>query len=193
MPTTDVIHLGHLRIDPGLLGDNAAAWMSASGLLVAQAMAPGAVLETAQIAKLNLLCVGDGSALAAFLAVQMKCNHVDVVLHPDEREQLKEMLAKISSPTTINILDSVDQIDGEHKYHMAGWGCDGEAPKQLNELAPLVKHLRHEGQLVIFGFPASALQKLFNEAATKGLALRASGFRDNLAFFSGSLESRNQF
>ena len=55
MPTTDVIHLGHLRIDPGLLGDNAAAWMSASGLLVAQAMAPGAVLETAQIAKLNFL------------------------------------------------------------------------------------------------------------------------------------------
>jgi hypothetical protein len=185
--------LGHLSIDPSQLGDNAATWMSTSGLLVAQAMAPGAALEHQQIAKLNFLCVGNGSTLAAFLAVQMKCNHVDVILHPDERQQLETVLANMSSPTSINILSSLEQIDGAHKYHMAAWGCDGEKPKTLNDLAPLVKHLRHEGQLAVFGFPTRDLQELFDEAASKGMALRASGFRDDLSFFSGSLESRNQF
>ena len=185
--------LGHLSIDPSQLGDNAATWMSTSGLLVAQAMAPAAALEQSQIAKLNLLTCGSGSTLAAFLAVQMKCNHVDVILHPDEKQQLEEVLNKITSPTTINIISSTEQISGEHKYHMAAYGCDGEKPKSLNALEPLVKHLRHEGQLVLFGFPESDMQELFNDAADKGLALRASGFRDGLAFFSGSLESRNQF
>ncbi|MBC8369192.1 MAG: hypothetical protein H8E25_04270 [Planctomycetes bacterium] len=193
MTSTAPLQLGHLNIDPALLGDNAEAWLNTSGLLVAQAMAPGAALEQQQIAKLNFLCVGNGSTLAAFLAVQMKCNHVDVILHPDEQQQLEAVLNKISSPTSINILSSTDNIDGEHKYHMAAWGCDAEKPKSLNDLAPLVKHLRHEGQLVMFGFPASNLQELFDEAASKGMALRASGFRDDLAFFSGSLESRNQF
>jgi hypothetical protein len=187
------VQLGHLSIDPSQLGDNAAAWMSTSGLLVAQAIAPGAALEQTQIAKLNFLYSGDGSAFAAFLSVKMRCNHVDVVLHPDEREQLESVLANISSPTTINIMNSTDQIDGEHKYHMAAWGCDGEAPQSLNVLEPLVKHLRHEGQLIVFGFPAADTQDIFADAADKGMALRAVGFRDDLAFFCGSLESRNQF
>ncbi len=193
MSATDTVQLGHLSIDPRPLGDNAAEWISPSGLLVAQAMAPGAALEQNQIAKLNFLCVGNGSTLAAFLAVQMKCNHVDVVLHPDERQQLEAVLANVSSPTSVNILSSLEQIDGEHKYHMAAWGCDGVAPKSLVDLAPLVKHLRHEGQLVVFGFPADSTQDVFAEAADKGMALRAVGFRDGLAFFSGSLEARNQF
>jgi hypothetical protein len=193
MTSTAPLKLGHLTIDPSKLGGNAAAWMSPSALLLAQAIAPGAALEQHQIAKLNLLCVGDGSTLAVFLAAQMKCNHVDVILHPDDRQQLEAVLANMSSPTSINILSSLEQIDGAHKYHMVAWGCDGVKPKTLNDLAPLVKHLRHEGQLVVFGFPASNLKELFAEAAGKGMALRASGFRDDLAFFSGSLESRNQF
>ena len=193
MPSTHTLKLGHLTIDPEQLGEHAPLWTNTSGLLVAQAMAPAAGLEQAQVAKLNLLTCGSGSTLAAFLAVKMRCNHVDVILHPDEKQQLEEVLSKITSPTTINIISSPEQISGEHKYHMAAYGCDGEKPKSLNALEPLVKHLRHEGQLVLFGFPESDMQELFNDAADKGLSLRASGFRDGLAFFSGSLESRNQF
>jgi threonine dehydrogenase-like Zn-dependent dehydrogenase len=193
MPPTSTLKLGHLTIDPDQLGEHAPLWTNTSGLLVAQAMAPAAGLEQAQVAKLNLLTCGSGSTLAAFLAVKMRCNHVDVILHPDEKQQLEEVLSKITSPTTINIISSPEQISGEHKYHMAAYGCDGEKPKSLNALEPLVKHLRHEGQLVLFGFPESDMQELFNDAADKGLSLRASGFRDGLAFFSGSLESRNKF
>jgi|TARA_B110000263_G_C15104051_1_gene416658 threonine dehydrogenase-like Zn-dependent dehydrogenase len=193
MPSTHTLKLGHLTIDPEQLGEHAPLWTNTSGLLVAQAMAPAAGLEQAQVAKLNLLTCGSGSTLAAFLAVKMRCNHVDVILHPDEKQQLEEVLSKITSPTTINIISSPEQISGEHKYHMAAYGCDGEKPKSLNALEPLVKHLRHEGQLVLFGFPESDMQELFNDAADKGLSLRASGFRDGLAFFSGSLESRNKF
>ena len=185
--------LGHLTIDPEQLGEYATQWTNTSGLLVAQAMAPAAALDQSQIAKLNLLACGDGSTLAAFLAVQMKCNHVDVILHPDEKQQLEEVLNKISSPTTINIISSPEHISGKHKYHMAAYGCNGEKPNSLNALEPLVRYLRHEGQLVLFGFLESDMQELFNDAANKGLSLRASGFRAGLAFFGGSLESRNQF
>ena len=116
MLPTNTLKLGHLTIDPNQLGEYAPLWTSTSGLLVAQAMAPAAALEQSQIAKLNLLTCGSGSTLAAFLAVQMKCNHVDVILHPDEKQQLEEVLNKITSPTTINIISSPEQISGKHKY-----------------------------------------------------------------------------
>lgn len=185
---------GHgVAVPLGAGGDIIDTWIEAGGLLAAQAMAPAAALSKHARKKLSFLGLGPGSALAAYIAVCLEVAHVEVVLHPNDLEGFKNLVARRNSPTEVRRLDRVDDATDGAFHDMVAFGCDGKVPDNLSDAGPLVRRMRPEGQLLLFGFPASEIKNVFDRAAKKGMSLRAMGNRDDLAFLCGSLEHHNQF
>lgn len=185
---------GHTVAVPlGAGGDSVDAWIAAGGLLAAQAMAPAAALPSHVRKRLSFLGTGPGSAMAAYIAICMEIGNVEVVLHPNDMEGFKNLVARRNSPTVLRKLGRMDDATDGAFHDMVAFGCDGKVPDSLREAGPLVRRMRPEGQLLLFGFPAAEIKNVFDRAAKKGLSLRAMGNRDDLAFLCGSLEHHNQF
>jgi hypothetical protein len=185
---------GHATAVPlGEAGEMLDAWIEAGGLLAAQAMAPGAALPSHVRKRLSFLGVGPGIALAAYIAVCMEVGRVEVVLHPNDVEAFNRLLARHTSPTEVVKLARVEDAEDGAFHDLVAMGCDGQVPDKLSVAGPLVKRMRPEGQLLLFGLPAREVQSVFDRAAKKGMSLRAMGLREDLAFLCGSLEHRNQF
>ncbi|MCP4093082.1 MAG: hypothetical protein GY747_06495 [Planctomycetes bacterium] len=212
LTTERPLQLGHLVLDLGESGSQHARdsgedsvvpladaeeliprWVQSGALLAAQAMAPAAALPKSTRQRMSFLGMGPGIALAAYIAVCLEAAFVEVVLHPTEVEVFDRLVARRQSPTEVRKLKRVDDaVDGAF-HHMVAMGCDGQVPESLTSAAPLVKRMRPEGQLCLYGLPASKINDVFDRTAKKGLALRAMGVRGDLAFLSGSLERQNQF
>jgi len=169
------------------------SWQQAGAMLAAQAMAPVAAMPLAVRKRLHFLGEGPGCGLAAWIALHLGCSQVEVVLHPSEREGFEAAVAKVDLLEPFrNLLAISDAEDGAF-FHMVAYGCDGVLPESLAVTAPLVRRMRPEGQLLLFGLPANELEEAFDRAARRGLSLRAMGVQDELAFFAGSLEHRHDF
>jgi hypothetical protein len=206
------LQLGHLILDLGESGSRHArdsgedsvvpladaaelmpTWTQSGALLAAQAMAPAAALPMTTRHRMSFLGMGPGSALAAYIATCLEAAYVEVVLHPTEIEVFDHLVARRQSPTEVRKLKRIeDAVDGAF-HHMVAMGCDGIVPESMANAAPLVRRMRPEGQLCLYGLPAAKLNDVFDRLAKKGLALRAMGVRGELAFLSGSLERQNQF
>ncbi|PCJ53072.1 MAG: hypothetical protein COA70_10450 [Planctomycetota bacterium] len=185
---------GHgVAIPLGAGGDVISSWISAGGLLAAQAMAPAAAFPAHTRKRLSFLGMGPGSAMAAYIAVCMEIGHVEIVLHPNDVDAFQNLVARRNSPTEVRKLSRVEDATDGAFHDMVAFGCDGKVPESLRDAGPLVRRMRTEGQLLIFGFPADEIKNVFDRAAKKGLSLRAMGNRDDLAFLCGSLEHQNQF
>ncbi|MFK5956174.1 MAG: hypothetical protein QM477_06995 [Planctomycetota bacterium] len=185
---------GHtVAIPLGAGGEIVDRWIEAGGLLAAQAMAPAAALPAHVRKRLSFLGMGPGSPMAAYAAICMEIGHVEVVLHPNDMEGFKNLVARRNSPTELRKLGRIDDASDGAFHDMVAFGCDGKVPERLSDAGPLVRRMRPEGQLLLFGFPAAEIKNVFDRAAKKGLSLRAMGNRDDLAFLCGSLEHQNQF
>ena len=206
------LQLGHLILDLGCnrtatdrkpgedhvipLGDAMEAmpsWAASGALLAVQAMAPAAALPRKVRHRMSFLGMGPGITLAAFVAICLEAKQVEVVLHPTEVELFDRLVARRESPTEVNKLKRIEDAADGAFHDMVAWGCDGREPDSLSEAIPLVRRMRPEGQLCLFGLPEAGLNETFDGLARKGLALRAMGVRDGLAFLSGSLEHQSQF
>ena len=168
-------------------------WESSGALLAAQAMAPAAALPLHTRRHMSFLGMGPGIALAAYIAICLEVEYVEVVLHPTEIDIFNRLVAKRESPTKVHKLKRIEDAADGAFHHMVAWGCDGQVPDSMADAAPLVRRMRHEGQLCLFGLPATQIDDVFDRVARKGLALRAMGVRGDLAFLSGSLERQHQF
>ena len=212
LTTERPLQLGHLILDLGESGSQHAReggedsivpladaaefmprWIEAGALLAAQAMAPAAALPKHTRQRMSFLGMGPGIALAAYIAICLEAAFVEVVLHPTEVDVFNRLVARRQSPTEITKLKRIDDAADGAFHHMVALGCDGKAPESMSEAAPMVRRMRPEGQLCLFGLPAATLNDVFDRTAKKGLALRAMGVRGDLAFLSGSLERQNQF
>lgn len=212
LTTERPLQLGHLILDLGESGSTHARdsgedsvialaeaaelmpqWVNSGALLAAQAMAPAAALPLATRQRMSFLGMGPGIALPAYIAVCLEAEYVEVALHPTDVEVFDRLVAKRQSPTKVKKLKRIEDAADGAFHHMVAFGCDGQVPKAMSEAAPLVKRMRPEGQLCLYGLPAAKIDDVFDRAAKKGLALRAMGVRGELAFLSGSLERQNQF
>lgn len=212
LTTEQPLQLGHLILDLGETGSKHARdngedtvialadaaefmpqWIASGALLAAQAMAPAAALSKRTRHHISFLGMGPGIALAAYIAICLEAEHVEVVLHPTEVEVFDMLVAKRQSPTKVHKLKRIEDAADGAFYHMVAYGCDGQIPEAMSLAAPLVRRMRPEGQLCFYGLPAAKIDDVFDRAAKKGLALRAMGVRGDLAFLSGSLERQNQF
>ena len=190
---TDVAPGHGTAVPLGAAADAVEDWIQAGALLAAQAMAPAAALPVHVRQRLSLLVMGPGSALAAFIAVCLEVRQVEVVLHPNDVEPFHHLLARRGSPTEVHEFARIDDASDGAFHDMVALGCDGQVPASLGEAGPLVRRMRPEGQLLLFGIPAREIKSVFDRAARKGMALRAMGIRGELAFLCGSLEHHNQF
>ncbi|MHC4823607.1 MAG: hypothetical protein ACYTEP_06275 [Planctomycetota bacterium] len=208
LATGDPLQLGDLLLSPeqtdvapghsvavplGAAGEQLGDWIQAGALLAAQAMAPAAALPMHVRKRLSFLGMGPGSAMAAYIAICMEAGHVEVVLHPNDVEAFNELVARRSSPTEVRKLGRVEDASDGAFHDMVAYGCDRQVPESLGVAGPLVKRMKPEGQLLLFGFPQSRMEEMFERSAKKGMSLRAMGVREDLAFLCGSLEHHNQF
>jgi|FLOH01.1.fsa_nt_gi hypothetical protein len=206
------LQLGHLILDLGENGSKHARdsgedtvialadamelmprWIRCGALLAAQAMAPAAALPAETRQRISFLGMGPGIGLAAYIAICLEAAYVEVVLHPTEIETFDRLVARRQSLTKVRKLKRMEDAADGAFHHLVALGCDGEVPESMSVAAPLVKRMRPEGQLCLFGLPAAKINDVFERAAQKGLALRAMGVRGELAFLCGSLERVNQF
>lgn len=168
-------------------------WLAAGGLLAAQAMAPIAAMPKDSRGRLRFLGEGPGVGLAAWIALHLGCPRVEVVLHPQEEAHLQTAIDKTKFGDRFRCLKRIDDVDDGAFFMLVAYGCDGLLPDSLAVTAPLVKRMRPEGQLLLFGLPSNELEEAFDRAAKRGLSLRAMGVQEELAFFAGSLEHRHDF
>ncbi len=169
------------------------SWLAAGALCAAQAMAPVAAMAPEVRARIAFLGEGPGVGLAAWIALHLGCGRVEAVLHPSERAVVDAAVAAAGKDEAWFGLSRIDEAEDGAFFHMVAYGCDGRLPEDLTAAAPLVKRMRPEGQLLLFGLPAARLEDAFDGAAKRGLSLRAMGVQEELAFFAGSLEHRHDF
>jgi len=182
--TSSPIRLGHLELDLGDNLDSLESWKREGGLLAVQALSPLAALPSEKRERLSLMAAGPGSALAVLTAVALGFGRVDAALHPDDQEACRAPLETLGKS---NLVGRVEDLPRDARHHRALLGMDGEIPRRA-DWDPLVSVLRHEGQLVVFGFPRSSQEQVFENLASSGMSLRANGRAGDLVFLSGSLE-----
>ena len=182
--TSSPIRLGHLELDLGENRDSLEDWNREGGLLAVQALSPLSALASEKRARLSLVAAGPGSALAVLTAVALGFGRVDAALHPDDQEACRGPLDTLAES---NLVGRVEDLPRDARHHRALLGMDGEVPSRA-DWDPLVARLRHEGQLVVFGFPRGSQEQVFGDLASSGMSLRASGRAGDLVFLSGSLE-----
>lgn len=135
-------------------------------LLALRFLSPLAALPAARRAELRMLLTGDCSELVAASCHALGCASV--------RHWEKET------------------IEADATFHRVLFSCQGKEPR-VEDFAPLVKHLRQEGQLGLFDLPAATLPQLQNELAEHGFSLRAAGTEAMAGFLAGSIENPQQF
>ncbi len=182
--TSSPIRLGHLELDLSENLDSLENWNREGGLLAVQALSPLAALESEKRELLSLVASGPGSALAVLAAVALGFGRVDAALHPDDQEACRGPLGTLGES---NLVNRVEDLPRDTRHHRALLGMDGGIPNRA-DWDPLVSRLRHEGQLVVFGFPRGSQEHVFEDLASSGMSLRASGRAEDLVFLSGSLE-----
>lgn len=168
-------------------------WLAAGALLAAQALAPIAAMPKTTRDRLGFLGEGPGVGLAAWIALHLGCPRVEAVLHPKEIALLQEAVDKTPHAERFRYLRRIDEAEDGAFFQLVAYGCDGSLPDSLAITAPLVKRMRPEGQLLLFGLPEAELEEAFDRAAKRGLSLRAMGVHEKMAFFAGSLEQRHDF
>ena len=172
--------IGHLefRCSHELSGQ----WSAAGGELAAQALSPLAALEANQLRGMSLLAMGSGAAIAGLAALQIGFERIDLVLHPDDVEPFKS-----HDPDALaTIHDRLEAVESGRNFMRVMLGCDGLIPP-LSTGKELVRRLRHEGQIVLYGLPMVELNATFDTFAKNGLSLRSAGFHQEQAFLAGSL------
>ncbi len=194
--------IGHLRLNRGEVlpplqgvvdlelasaGALVDEWLRAGGMLALQAIAPAAALPQPVRSRMSFLGVGPGAALAAYAALRLGAQRAEVVLHPDEQDAFDRLARTAAEPERAASYRRIEDVPNGAFHDMTAYGCDGAVPS-LDLCAPLVRRLRPEGQLLLYGFPADALDRMFDEVASRGLSLRAMGIAGGLGFLAGSLE-----
>ncbi len=168
-------------------------WLAAGGLLGLQAIAPLADLPERRRRTLAFLGAGPGCALAALGALRLGFRLVDLVAHPEDEEPFRAAAGAAGAPGEWRLHRRVDDVADGAFHHWVLCGCEGTAPASLEAFGPFVRRLRPEGQMVLFGLPAAAVEEVFDRAAERGLALRSLAIQGALAAIGGSLEHRNTF
>lgn len=161
-------------------------WLADGGALAVQALQPVAGLPPAERRAWSLIAAGPGAALGALTAGALGLTEVAAVLHPDDAAPFAAAGAR-SPWVRWNACARLDELANGAHAHLALLGCGGTPPAPA-ALLPLVKHLRPEGLLVLFGLPAAGLRETFAELSARGLSLRGCGLRGEHAFVAGSLE-----
>ena len=182
---------GVVDVDLGAAGPRVDDWSRSGGLLALQAIAPAAALPNGTRARLSFLGVGPGAALAGYAALRLGARRTELVLHPDDQAAFDALAGNDRASKRVAAYRRIEDAPDGAFHDMVALGCDGAVPP-MDQCAPLVRRLRPEGQLLLFGLPADGLEEVFDEVARRGLSLRAMGIRDGLAFLSGSLE-RGEF
>lgn len=177
---------GVFDLDVGPAGARYDEWVRAGGLLALQAIAPASGIQPADRARLSVLADGPGAALIGYAALVLGAKSVEVALHPEDREAFEAMAGREAMRRAV-LHRRIDEAEPGAFHALAALGCDGEVPA-IERCEPLVRRLRAEGQLLLFGLPADRLEPTFDELAKRGLSLRAMGIADGLAFLAGSLE-----
>lgn len=177
---------GVVDLDLGPAGERFEEWQRAGGLLGLQALAPAAGLPEEQRARMSVLAAGPGAALIGYAALALGARHVEVVLHPEDRQAF-EALTDRESRQRATVHQRVEDAPGGALHALAAFGCDGAVP-DIVQCEPLVRRLRPEGQLLLYGLPSDMLEPVFDELARRGLSLHAMGIADGQAFLAGSLE-----
>ena len=167
--------------------DAASVVHDAAGRLALQALNPMATLPASQRAQLALLVVGPSATLPFLCACVLGFQRVTAVVAEAEKVTLQGLMPGNFSGQT-EYLDRTEELPQDRAFHRALLGCDGTVPEVITG-APLVQRLRPEGQFILFGLPQTSTQDTFVRFSENGLSLRGAGFRENLAFLAGSLDS----
>jgi hypothetical protein len=199
--TDELRRIGHLRLSrggrpqatPGVVdlelgpaGERFDEWQRAGGLLGLQALAPAAGLPADQRARMSVLAAGAGAALIGYAALALGARDVEVVLHPEDHEAFEALLDR-EAKQRATVHRRAEDAAGGALHALAAFGCDGAVP-DIALCEPLVRRLRPEGQLLLYGMPTDMLEPVFDELARRGLSLHAMGIDDGQAFLAGSLE-----
>ena len=176
---------GVVDVDLAPAGARAEEWQRTGGLLALQAIAPAAGLPATMRARMSVLAVGPAAALVGYVALRLGAKRVELVLHPEDREAFEALAGEDLARAGIH--RRLEEVPNGAFHDLASFGCDGTVPA-LDQCEPLVRRLRPEGQLLLYGLPSDMLEPVFDDLARRGLSLRAMGIADGQAFLSGSLE-----
>ncbi len=168
-------------------------WQAAGGLLGVQALTPLADVPERGRAGMAFLGAGPGCALPALAALRLGFRAVELVAHPEDEEPFRALAAAAGATGAWRLHRRVDEVPAGALHHWVMAGCDGQAPGAMEPFGPFVRRLRPEGQMVLFGLPANAIEETFLRAAGHGMALRSLAVQGSLAAIGGSLEHRNTF
>lgn len=168
------------------------SWIAAGGLLGVQALHPLASLSRHRRNSYSLLAVGPGAALPALAALAYGFHAVAAVLDGADRGAFLAAAEPMRAQGELLVVDTLAQLRPDLLFQRALLGCGAQAP-DLAQAAPLVRRLRLEGYLALFGLPAGSLEGTFQQLARHGMHLRGSGISGGYAFVSGSFENPDRF
>jgi len=162
-------------------------WLEDGGELAVQAINPVAGLPLEERRAFSLVAAGPGAALAALTACAVGFARITVALHPDDFEPFQAAADAMGGSSARTVTQRPEELPTDHPGHLSLLGCGRRRPATADCL-PLVRRLRPEGQLVLFGVPEGDLQEVFQDLSQRGFSLRGTGIRDGVGFLAGSLD-----
>ncbi len=177
---------GEHRVDLRGAAEELPRWWACGGGLALQALIPYVSEPGRDLMHHALLAAGPGAPLPALAARAMGFGTVTLAASGGDR---KAFLAACDrgdpARGKVRTLGSLDEAPKKPAFHLAMLGCGGTTPP-IPLCTGLAGQVRAEGLMVIFGVPRGPLGSFFQGLAKQGFSLRGCGFRENLAFLSGS-------
>ncbi|MBC8330031.1 MAG: hypothetical protein H8E31_14930 [Planctomycetes bacterium] len=171
----------------GAAEERVPSWLEEGGELAVQALNPVAGLPLEERRAYSLVAAGPGAAIGALAGCAIGFARISAALHPDDLEPFRRAAKDMDRSSVKAVASRLEDLPVDRACHIALMGCGGRRP-QAADCLPLVRRLRPEGQLVLFGIPQEELQDTFEDFSQRGFSLRGSGIRDGLGFLAGSLD-----
>lgn len=166
-----------------------ACWWAAGGFTGVRALAYLAERSAEELQDRRLAAVGPGAPLPALTAMAIGFGTVRLEADPGERAVVQA--AASAWGAVPRWVASVREIPGG-SCDFALLGCGGRVP-DWEACRPLVRALRPEGGLVLFGLPEAETRTVFSHLAVHGFVLRGSGRSGGMAHLMGSLLDARRF
>jgi len=163
-------------------GEHGLRWKDLGGEAAMHALCPINAMDITRRQKMKLLVGGPGGPLAALAAATLQIGAIHAIVSEAEADAL----GTFPSPHLSTLNDLVEVAAGRH-YHRVLLGFAGTS-WDVHACTPWIQRLKPEGQFIVFGIAESQVSQVFEEMATKGFALRASGRRHDFAFLAGTME-----
>ncbi len=177
---------GHdLAVELEPAAERAREWLAEGAELAVQALNPIAGLPLEQRRAFGLVAAGPGAGLAALCACAIGFARIAAALHPDDHDPFRLVVEAMGGSSEKTLVNRIEELPTEHAGHLCLLGCGGQAPDP-GQMAALVRRLRPEGQLVLFGLPRQDMRDTFEELSRRGLSLRGTGIRGDFGFLAGS-------